>query len=314
MNSLRTRKIVRIDEDKCDGCGLCVPNCAEGAIRVIDGKARLLAENLCDGLGNCLGKCPKDAIIIEQRPAEEFDEAAVEKRKDSGFRLPRQGPQGQASDSSLQTSAFSLQPSDSRLQAPNSGLQTSDFRLQTSGGETQATGYGLPATAHGLPAAVHGPHGSGGCPGARLRQLQPGGSGPRAGSPVGAGGPAPVSRLGHWPVQLALVPVAGAIWQDADVLIAADCVAFALPDFHERLLAGKTLVIACPKLDDVGPYVEKLTRIFAGNAIRSITVAHMEVPCCGGIVRVVQAALAASGRMDLRMTDITVGIDGIISE
>jgi hypothetical protein len=113
-------------------------------------------------------------------------------------------------------------------------------------------------------------------------------------------------------VQLALVPVAGAIWQDADVLIAADCVGFALPDFHERLLAGKTLVIACPKLDDVEPYVQKLTRIFAGNTIRSITVAHMEVPCCGGIVRAVQAALAASGRTDLRMTDITVGIDGAI--
>ena len=146
----------------------------------------------------------------------------------------------------------------------------------------------------------------------RVRQLSPAQPAPREGSPAGAGGPAPVSRLGQWPVQLALVPVAGAIWQDADVLIAADCVGFALPDFHERLLAGKTLVIACPKLDDVEPYVEKLTRIFAGNAIRSIAVAHMEVPCCGGIVRVVQAALAASGRMDLRMTDITVGIDGTI--
>jgi len=145
MNNLRTRKIVRIDEDKCDGCGLCVPSCAEGAIRVIDGKARLLAENLCDGLGNCLGKCPKDAIIIEQRPAEEFDEAAVEKRKDSGFRL-------QASDSSLQTSDFRLQPSDSRLQAPNSGLQTSDFRLQTSGGK-----HRLPATDYRLPPAARMP-------------------------------------------------------------------------------------------------------------------------------------------------------------
>ncbi len=297
MNNLRTRKIVRIEEDKCDGCGLCVPNCAEGAIRVIDGKARLLAESLCDGLGNCLGKCPKDAIIIEERPAEEFDEAAVEEHFNAESAEKTQ--EKKASDSRLQTS-------DSRPQASDFGLQTSDFRLQTSGGETPATGYGLPATAGG-------PHAAGGCPGARLRQLQPAAqSAPRVQRPAGAAGPAPASRLGHWPVQLALVPAAGAIWQDADVLIAADCVAFALPDFHERLLAGKTLVIACPKLDDVGPYVEKLTRIFAGNAIRSITVAHMEVPCCGGIVRVVQAALAASGRMDLRMTDITVGIDGTI--
>jgi NAD-dependent dihydropyrimidine dehydrogenase PreA subunit len=302
MNKLPTRKIVRIDEDKCDGCGLCVPSCAEGAIRVIDGKARLLAENLCDGLGNCLGKCPKDAIIIEQRPAEEFDEAAVEEKKASDLRLQASGEEAKV------VCAESAE-----------GAEKAEEK-QASGGETQATGYGLQATGHGAPAcptaspAASGPHGSGGCPGARLRQLQPGGSGPRAGSPVGAGGPAPVSRLGQWPVQLALVPVAGAIWQDADVLIAADCVGFALPDFHERLLAGKTLVIACPKLDDVEPYVEKLTRILAGNTIRSITVAHMEVPCCGGIVRVVRAALAASGRMDLRMTDITVGIDGIISE
>ena len=310
MNSLRTRKIVRIDEDKCDGCGLCVPSCAEGAIRVIDGKARLLAENLCDGLGNCLGKCPKDAIIIEQRPAEEFDEAAVEEKKASDLRLPRQGPQGQASGEEAKV-----------VRAESAEVAEKAEEKQASGRETQAAGYRLQASGHGAPAcptassAANGPHASGGgCPGARLRQLQPGGSGPRVGSPVGAGGPAPVSRLGHWPVQLALVPAAGAIWQDADVLIAADCVGFALPDFHERLLAGKTLVIACPKLDDVGPYVEKLTRIFAGNAIRSITVAHMEVPCCGGIVRVVRAALAASGRMDLRMTDITIGIDGIIIE
>jgi ferredoxin len=272
MNKLPTRKIVRIDEDKCDGCGLCVPSCAEGAIRVIDGKARLLAENLCDGLGNCLGKCPKDAIIIEQRPAEEFDEAAVENQKASRAESAEDAEESKAS------------------------------------GNSKAAPSRAPAHAPGYPRA------SGGCPGMRLRQLQPAGSGPQARRPDGAGGPAPASRLGQWPVQLALVPVAGAIWQDADVLIAADCVGFALPDFHERLLAGKTLVIACPKLDDVGPYVEKLTRIFAGNAIRSITVAHMEVPCCGGIVRVVRAALAASGRMDLRMTDITVGIDGIISE
>jgi len=296
MNKLQTRKIVRIDEDKCDGCGLCVPSCAEGAIRVIDGKARLLAENLCDGLGNCLGKCPKDAITIEERPAEEFDETAVEEKKASDLRLPRQGPQGQASGEEAKV-----------VRAESAEGAEKAEEKQASGRETQATGYGPQATGHG-------PHDGGGCPGMRLRQLQSAGSAPQAQRPVGAGGPAPVSRLGQWPVQLALVPVAGAIWQDADVLIAADCVGFALPDFHERLLAGKTLVIACPKLDDVEQYVEKLTRIFAGNTIRSIAVAHMEVPCCGGIVRVVQAALAASGRMDLRMTDITIGIDGIIIE
>ncbi len=264
MNGIRTRKIVKIDEDKCDGCGVCVPSCAEGAIRVIDGKARLLAENLCDGLGNCLGTCPKDAIIIEERPAEEFDEDAVKRH-------------------SIAESAENAE-----------------------GVERETCATALEAYAHG------GPDAPGGCPGMRLRQLSPAQPAPGAQGPGGAGGPAPASRLGQWPVQLSLVPVTGSIWQDADVLIAADCVGFALPDFHERLLAGKTLVIACPKLDDVHPYIAKLAKIFADNPIRSITIAHMEVPCCNGIVRAAQAALAASGRTDIRMTDITVGIDGAI--
>jgi hypothetical protein len=122
------------------------------------------------------------------------------------------------------------------------------------------------------------------------------------------------SRLGQWPVQLALVPTGGAIWQDADVLIAADCVPTALPDFHERLLAGKTLAIACPKLDDLQPYIQKLAAIFAGNPIRSITVAHMEVPCCMGIVYAVQQALEQAGRTDIPVTDITVGVDGTVRQ
>ena len=122
------------------------------------------------------------------------------------------------------------------------------------------------------------------------------------------------SRLGQWPVQLALLPVGGDIWQDADVLIAADCVGFALPDFHERLLAGdkKTLAIACPKLDDVEPYIGKLASIFANNTIRSLTVVHMEVPCCTGIVAITKEALQRSGRTDTPLRDITIGINGSI--
>ncbi len=283
MNSLQTRKIVRIDEDKCNGCGLCVPSCAEGAIRVVDGKARLLAENLCDGLGDCLGKCPEDAITVEERPAEDFSEVAVAEQKAAEV-----------------------------VAAHSHGHKAGGRSIPLVVAGQPHTGH-CPSGPQSVGAQIFGPHGAGGgCPGSRVRQLSPAEPAPRAGSPAGAGGPAPVSRLGQWPVQLALVPAAGAIWQDADVLIAADCVGFALPDFHERLLTGKTLVIACPKLDDVEPYVEKLTRIFADNTIRSITVAHMEVPCCNGIVRAVQAALAASGRKGLHMTDITVGIDGTI--
>jgi ferredoxin len=243
--AIAMRKIVKIDPDKCDGCGACVPNCAEGAIRIIDGKARLVADNLCDGLGNCLGTCPRDAITIEQRPAAEFDEHAVADR-----------PAG-----------------------------------------------------HGP-----GPH-FGGCPGRMMRVLQPKPATAAApGAVPAAPAAAPASRLGHWPVQLTLLPTAGAIWHDADVLIAADCVAFAMPDFHERLLAGRSLAVGCPKLDDVAAYTEKLTAIFAANRVRSVTVAHMEVPCCWGIVQAVQTALERSGRTDIVFAEVTVGVDGKIME
>jgi len=239
MSGKATRKIVKIDEDKCDGCGLCVPDCAEGAIQVIDGKAKLLADNLCDGLGNCLGVCPRDAITIEERPADEFDEAAV---------------------AAARTAAVEPDP--------------------------------LPC----------------GCPGTMARTLSPqAAENPPAGEQV-----ARASQLSHWPVQLTLVPPSGAMWNDADVLIAADCVAFAMPDFHERLLSGRAVAVACPKLDDVGPYTDKLTRIFADNPIRSVTVAHMEVPCCTGIVVAAKTALENSGRTDIPFTDITVGIDGTV--
>jgi NAD-dependent dihydropyrimidine dehydrogenase PreA subunit len=253
MAKVAIRKIVRIDEEKCDGCGLCVPNCAEGALRIINGKARLVAENLCDGLGACLGECPKGAITVEERAADEFDEGAVKEH----------------------------------LHARKHG-----------------TGAMSPLMTPALAPARHVRHG-GGCPGSRARLMQ---------VAEQADETAPQeqrkSRLGQWPVQLALVPTEGPMWQDADVLIAADCVAFAYAEFHEKMLKGKRLAIACPKLDDVGPYVEKLARIFARNSIRSITVAHMEVPCCGGIVRAVQMALAQAGRTDLPVRDVTVGVDG----
>jgi NAD-dependent dihydropyrimidine dehydrogenase PreA subunit len=272
------RKIVRIDEDKCNGCGLCVPACAEGAIRIEDGKARLAADNLCDGLGNCLGHCPQDAITIEERPAEEFDEGAVEAH------LAQGGP-GAAG---LQPRRAGDQPR--RAVVPHEG-------------------------------PAHAGHGHAGCPGSMMRMLRkpaPGAAAPgaQAGKPVprAAGKPVPQaprpSQLSQWPVQLALVPAAGPMWQDADVLISADCVPFALAGFHEELLAGKSLAIACPKLDDLAPYVDKLATIFSRNPIRSVTVAHMEVPCCTGIVYAVQEALQRAGRGDIPLHDVTVGIEG----
>ncbi len=231
------RNIVRIDEDKCDGCGLCVTACAEGAIEIVDGKARLVSDIYCDGLGNCLGKCPHDAITVEQREASAFDEQAVERR----LAETKAGP------------------------AP----------------------------------------GAGGCPGAAMRMVA---------SQTVASAAGGAATLGNWPVQLALAPPVAPYFEGADLLIAADCVAFALPDFHSRLLPGKATLIACPKLDDrIDAYVEKLAAILQANNVKSVTVAHMEVPCCTGIVRIVREAIKRAAADAVPFHDITVGIDGTIT-
>ncbi len=267
----QTRKIVHIDEDKCDGCGLCVPNCAEGAIQIISGKARLVADKLCDGLGACLGHCPKDAIRVEERSADEFDESAVALHLNS---------------------------------TPTSVLPT--FTA------VAPIGYASPVAHTGhraevSPLSAPHPGHSGGCPGSRVRMMER--SVPAATS---AGCEAGTSQLRQWPVQLTLLPTSGPIWQDADVLLAADCVPFAYAAFHQGMLAGKTLAIACPKLDDCEPYVRKLAAIFASNSVRSVTVARMEVPCCGGLARVAQMALAQAGREDIPLKIIVVKIDGTV--
>lgn len=250
------REIVKIDEEKCDGCGLCIPGCAEGAIQVIDGKAKLVADNLCDGLGNCLGICPKDAITIEKRSATDFDEEAVTAHLGKTERMPT----GQADSTPVQPAAKPPMPC--------------------------------------------------GCPGSMARQLSPQSSG---------GGPAPAatstqSQLGHWPVQLKLLPVDGPLWHNADVLIAADCVSVAMPDFHERLLKGHSVAVGCPKLDDLAYYEDKLTEIFKLNPIKSVTVAHMEVPCCGGIVVAVRNAMVNAGKSGLFFDDVMVGVDGKVKQ
>lgn len=295
MDTMMVRKVVRIDPDKCDGCGLCVPSCAEGAIQVIDGKARLVADNLCDGLGACLGKCPRDAITIEDRPAEQFDERAVSSRRSHATpHRPAEVPAGHAGDPSCLAGSSAAPPAPAAAAA---GAASADRPSPPS-----AAGGGV------LPC---------GCPGTMARKLTPAAARHARTSPTPAteaapGTPIP-SALGHWPVQLALLPVSGPIWQDADVLISADCVPFALGDFHSRLLAGRTLAIACPKLDDPAPYVEKLARIFAANDIRSVTVARMEVPCCGGLVRIVQTAMGQAGK-SIPLNVVIVGVGGTIVE
>ena len=239
------RKIVQIDETKCDGCGVCVPSCAEGAIRIVDGKAKLVADVYCDGLGACLGECPQGAITIIERDAEAFDEEAA-----------RQHVSQQAAGSADRAAC--------------------------------------------------------GCPGSALRVLQPNlqqAPVPPAGGSSDAEPPAAQSALGNWPVQLRLVPPNAPFLNDADLLLAADCVPFAMADFHGRFLRGRPLVIGCPKLDDAQFYVEKLTAMLRLSSIRSLTVVHMEVPCCTGLVRIAQAAVEASGKQ-IPVEEVTISVRG----
>lgn len=253
MNQGKVRNIIQIDEAKCNGCGQCALACAEGAIAIIDGKARLVSEQYCDGLGACLGECPQGAITIEQRPAEEYDMSATREH------LARIG-------------------------------RNPDDAYDSAHPESRAHG---PAPAY---PPVHS-----GCPGSRAQAFAP------AAKSTGLTGQP--SALGQWPVQLMLVPPDAPYFQGADLLVTADCVPFAYADYHSDLLAGKAVVVGCPKLDDAQFYIEKLAAILTASDIRSITVAIMEVPCCRGLSYVVEQALLKSGKR-LPVETIVIGIRG----
>ncbi len=240
------RKVIRIDEEKCDGCGKCVPGCKEGAISIMDGKARLVSEAYCDGLGACLGECPQGAITIEARDAEAFDEAKTQ----------------------AHLARVRQQPSPINLLAVSRGRQ---------------------------------------CPGAVARSL-----GTRRGDAADGGRQTMgslQSQLTNWPVQLALVPPAAPYFRNADLLLVADCVPFACADFHPRFLRGKPVIIGCPKLDQVDYYLRKLTEIVRVAEPQSLTVIHMEVPCCSALTRMAEHALAGA-KSHLHLQDVTVGIQG----
>lgn len=224
------RRIIHIDEEKCNGCGKCVHACHEGAIDLVNGKARLMREHYCDGLGDCLPSCPTGAITFEEREAPAYDEAAVK-----------------------------------AAQAAKPAAHT-------------------------------------GCPGSRIRQMA-------AKAPAAAGEPVS-GQLTNWPVQIKLAPTAGPTFAGRDLLIAADCTAYTYGDFHRRFLSGRTLLIGCPKLDMVD-YSEKLTAIFRGNDIRSVTLLRMEVPCCGGLENAAKRALQASGKF-IPWQVVTISTDGRI--
>ncbi len=232
------REIVRIDEERCDGCGDCVPSCHEGAIEIVDGKARLSSDRLCDGLGDCLGHCPQGAIEIVRREAADYDEELV---------------------------AAHLAATAPKPAAP--------------------------------PAAAMG-----GCPGSRQLRID------RPARSASAARSAP-SELSHWPIQITLLPPTAPALRGARLLVAADCVPFAYADFHAKLLRGRTVMVGCPKLDDLEAYTDKLTEVIRLNDLKEILVARMEVPCCMGILQAVLAARQRAG-VDVEVRDVIVGVQG----
>ena len=224
------RKIIHIDEEKCNGCGACVTACHEGAIGLVNGKAKLLRDDYCDGFGDCLPGCPTGAITFTEREAAAYDEQAVLENKQKNAAAAQAAP---------------AQPAAS---------------------------------------AFHG------CPGSRMHQFHR----EEAAAPAAAAPGSQPSQLAQWPCQIKLVPVNAPYFAGAKLLVAADCTAYAYANVHQEFMRGKVTLIGCPKLDE-GDYTEKLTAILAGNDIRSVTVARMTVPCCGGIQRAAEAAVSASG-------------------
>lgn len=256
------RKIIHINEEKCNGCGACANACHEGAIQMVDGKAKLMRDDFCDGLGDCLPACPTNAITFEEREADAYDDDAVKAH------LAAKGPEA-------------LQK---HLDAKKAHAHDGD----------------TPDTPH-----------HGGCPGSMARSI----THPDAAYNHNIEGTASStysmeSQLRQWPVQIKLAPLSAPYFQNANLLIAADCTAYAYGNFHNQFIKNHVVLIGCPKLDAVD-YTEKLTEIIKHNDFKSLTIVRMEVPCCGGLEHAATEALKASGKF-IPWQVVTIGIDGEI--
>lgn len=284
------RKIIHIDAELCDGCGNCIPNCPEGALQMIDGKARLISDLFCDGLGACIGECPLGAITIEEREAQPYDERRVMEN------VMRQG------EGVIRAHLHHLAEhgEEEYLAQARAFLQEKGIELET---KEEPAAVGAGSARAGAHAARHQALG---CPGAQVRDFGP--EAGRAASSLPAG-PLP-TELRQWPVQLHLVPPSAPYFRDADVLLAADCVAYAHGNFHREFLRGKRLAIACPKLDfNQDIYLDKLKALIDFAGIRSLTVLTMEVPCCRGLLQLARQAAVESERK-IPVSWIEVGVQG----
>jgi Pyruvate/2-oxoacid:ferredoxin oxidoreductase delta subunit len=263
------RKIVQIDEEKCNGCGLCIPNCHEGALKIVGGKAKLVSDAYCDGLGNCLGHCPQDAITVVEKEVAAFDFAATNRHlKKIGKPVLRDNP-----------------------------IETRNMPNKEKGGAKMPHKNSIGSTMCG-------------CPGTAIREFGVGASSTGETSMPGIDkGAEQTSQLTQWPVQLSLIPPNAGFLRGADLLISADCVSVANPNFHTLLLKGRKVVMGCPKLDDVSEYKEKIKTMIEINDFNSITVAVMEVPCCAALYSAVEEALDETGKR-VTLKKVVVGVDG----
>lgn len=280
------RTIINIDEDLCNGCGLCVESCHEGALQMIDGKARIISDLYCDGLGACIAECPVDAITLEEREAEPYDEIKV---------MERIAPKGEATIIAHLNHLIDHNQYEYVKQGINyvkeNNLDVDLSKLKNFNSEEKD----MEDTTNN----------EGGCPGAKMMSFN------KQDSENSVSTTSPQSsELKQWPVQLHLVNPQAPYFQNADVLLAADCVAFASGEFHSKFLKGKSLAIACPKLDTgMDIYVEKLASMIDNANINTLTVMIMEVPCCGGLLQIAKQAAAKASRK-IPIKKIIIGIKG----
>ncbi|MEI7856916.1 MAG: 4Fe-4S binding protein [Methanomicrobiales archaeon] len=297
------RKIITIDEAKCTGCGQCIPDCPEGALQVIENKARLVSDLFCDGLGACIGTCPEGAISIIEREAVPYDErtvmATIVQQGVPVIRAHLEHLAGHGQRDIYNTAIeYLIEHTIPIPEHDNSAISRKPAKVPV-------PLPGKPGTT--CPPSPAGPHPFATCPGSAARSIP---RNQQTGTRLPSAGAA--SELRQWPVQLALLNPGAPYFENADLLISADCVPFAYAGFHSELLKEKILVIFCPKLDaDIDGYIEKLSAIFTRHTIKSITVAHMEVPCCGGVRYVVDKALEKSGKQ-IPVTEKTITIQGAI--
>lgn len=273
------RKIIKIDEEKCTGCGLCIPNCPEGAIQIIDDKARLVSDIMCDGLGACLGHCPEEAITVEEREAEEYDERKVM------INIVKAGP------NTIKAHLNHLRDhnQDEYLQQAIEYLKEKNIEIPEEKDEPM------------MKPPMHS-----GFPGSQMMAFH------RAPETAGDEEGKRSSQLGHWPIQMHLISPDAPHYQGADLLLAADCTAFSLGDFHKDFLKGKTLAIACPKLDTgKGIYLDKLIALIDGAKIKTLTVLTMQVPCCSGLLHLAQEA-AEKAERKIPIKNIVISLQGEI--